>query len=165
MASVLRYAPSQSLCCTRAHQALICYSSPYFLFRPTAVSLAAGVNGVTCRPSRPVTAGTQYSRRRALHRRIVTKAKQNEEQGSLQLPGACICCCASLTVLTPWQILTCHAAAILKIANGVTNSAAALIPATVPRPVAKLSVVGVCGILALWLFGKVIQLSIPRHAC
>lgn len=64
---------------------------------------------------------------------------------------------AALMTLTPWQIPTFNAAAILKIANGVTNSAAGLIPATVPRPVAKLSVVGVCGILALWLFGKVMS--------
>ena len=46
------------------------------------------------------------------------------------------------------------AAAILKLANGVTNSAAGLVPASVPRPVAKLGVVGVSSLVALWLFGK-----------
>ena len=69
--------------------------------------------------------------------------------------------CSYHDPLSPWQTLNSSAAAILKIANGVTNSAANLIPATVPRPVAKLSVVGVCGILALWLFGKVRSAMVP----
>lgn len=47
------------------------------------------------------------------------------------------------------------AAAIFKIANGVASSAASLVPASVPRPVAKLGVVGVGSLVALWLFGKV----------
>lgn len=65
-----------------------------FFCRPRAVSLAAGINGVTYRAPHLVMACTKISRRRALHRHIVMKAKQNEEQGSLQLPGACICCFA-----------------------------------------------------------------------
>jgi len=43
----------------------------------------------------------------------------------------------------------------LKIANGIAGSAASLVPASVPRPVAKLGVVGISSIIALWLFGKV----------
>ncbi|KAL3140664.1 hypothetical protein ABBQ32_005230 [Trebouxia sp. C0010 RCD-2024] len=73
------------------------------------------------------------SRCRVVHNRILTQAKQNDDQGNFQIP------------------------AILRLANGVTNSAASLVPATVPRPVAKLGVVGVCGIIALWLFGKVVS--------
>ena len=47
------------------------------------------------------------------------------------------------------------AAAILKIANGVAGSAASLVPASVPRPIAKLGVIGITSLVALWLFGKV----------
>jgi len=43
----------------------------------------------------------------------------------------------------------------LKIANGLAGSAASLVPASVPRPVAKLVVVGISSLVALWLFGKV----------
>ena len=53
------------------------------------------------------------------------------------------------------NVLSVCLAGILKLANGVTNTAASLIPASVPRPVAKLGVIGVSSIIALWLFGKV----------
>lgn len=47
--------------------------------------------------------------------------------------------------------------AILKIANGVAGSAASLVPASVPRPIAKLGVVGITSLVALWLFGKLVS--------
>lgn len=47
--------------------------------------------------------------------------------------------------------------AILKIANGLAGSAASLVPASVPRPVAKLGVVGIGSLVALWLFGKLVS--------
>ena len=71
----------------------------------------------------------------------------------------------------PWALIF-TVAALMKIANGVTNSAASLVPASVPRPVAKLAVVGIGSLVALWLFGKVrmiasihcLQTSLgPRH--
>ncbi|KAL0052265.1 hypothetical protein WJX82_010966 [Trebouxia sp. C0006] len=66
--------------------------------------------------------------------RVLTQAKQSQEEGgNIQLP------------------------AILKIANGIAGSAASLVPASVPRPVAKLGVVGISSIIALWLFGKLVS--------
>ena len=47
-----------------------------------------------------------------------------------------------------------------EFANGLAGSAASLVPASVPRPVAKLGVVGIGSLIALWLFGKV---SLTSH--
>lgn len=89
------------------------------------------------RPSRqniqPFTVSSRRSASVVKRQRCITYAKQDQNEGKLQIP------------------------AILKIANGVTNSAANMLPATVPRPVAKLSVIGISSIIALWLFGKVVS--------
>jgi len=69
--------------------------------------------------------------KQSLHRSLVTYAKQGE--GNSQLP------------------------ALLGVANGITNSLASVVPATVPRPVAKLAVLGIGSIITLWVFGKVVS--------
>ncbi|DBA87699.1 TPA: hypothetical protein ACH3X1_004705 [Trebouxia sp. C0004] len=91
----------------------------------------------------PFTAA-KFGRRRehcVRQQRMLPQAKQSQEEGSnIQLP------------------------AILKIANGLAGSAASLVPASVPRPVAKLGVVGIGSLVALWLFGKVSLDTLYIHA-
>ncbi|KAL0028578.1 hypothetical protein WJX79_002902 [Trebouxia sp. C0005] len=87
----------------------------------------------TCHPF----STAKFGRRRehcVRQQRILPQAKQSQEDGgNIQLP------------------------AILKIANGLAGSAASLVPASVPRPVAKLGVVGISSLVALWLFGKLVS--------
>ncbi|DBA71295.1 TPA: hypothetical protein ACH3X2_011110 [Trebouxia sp. C0005] len=87
----------------------------------------------TCHPF----STAKFGRRRehcVRQQRILPQAKQSQEDGgNSQLP------------------------AILKIANGLAGSAASLVPASVPRPVAKLGVVGISSLVALWLFGKLVS--------
>jgi len=60
-------------------------------------------------------------------------------------------------------------AGVVRSGDRLATSAASLIPASVPRPAAKLAVVGVGGLVALWIFQRVrppcLARSINSDAC
>lgn len=88
----------------------------------------------TFRPNiQPFSARERRRTSAARLRRCVISAEQSQGGNNFQIP------------------------AILKLANGATSSAANLVPASVPRPIAKAGVIGVTSLVALWIFGKVIS--------
>lgn len=91
--------------------------------------------------------------------RCVSQAKQNDR--NIQLPGETALLVLHKASSNAGSHLDLYElrffAGLLRVANVVTNSAASLVPSSVPRPVAKAGVIGVTSLIALWLFGKVWQ--------
>ena len=57
----------------------------------------------------------------------------------------------------------CATAGAVRSGDRMAESAASLIPASVPRPAAKLAVLGVGGLIAFWLLQKVRELALEKH--